>query len=140
MKDIGVTHSLRIYDAELLGRLNTLAKSGEYRNNNEFLTELLKLGYESYATDGAGNWAVWESLKELHSLLSEAAEYLTVQSKTISLYHELCMKLLSSNHRMLLALSGGEKVLPSKVEDGFYDELPERFGELLTQVLSPDNE
>jgi hypothetical protein len=28
---------------------------------------------------------------------------------------------------MLLVLMGGEKVIPSKIEDGFFDDLPARF-------------
>jgi hypothetical protein len=43
-------------------------------------------------------------------------------------------KLLSANYRMLLALTGGEKVIPQKVEDGFFDDLPTRFEKIIVNL------
>ena len=146
MKNFEVLHTLRIYEPELVVKLDLLMEKlqGLFKNKNEFLTALLKRGYESYTGTsvlnasalgaGAENSEAGESLKEILRLLKEVSEHLILQFKVMSIYHTLTHKLLSAVYRMELAQSGGEKVIPAKIEDGFYDDLPERFEKIITSL------
>ena len=131
MKNMEVLHTLRLYDPDFIAKLGLLMEQEQkrYRNRNEFLTALLKRGYDGYIK-GDPN----ENLKEVYPLLKELSEYLEMQFKAMTLYMELSQKLLSSNHRMLLSLAGGEKVVPKKVEDGFFDDLPARFEKIIVNL------
>ena len=50
MKNIEVTHTLRLYDTDFVAKLGALLERVQkyYRNKNEFMTVLLKMGYERY--------------------------------------------------------------------------------------------
>lgn len=141
-------NTLRLYDAEFIAKLSVLMEKGKYRNRNEFLTEILKLGYESrvapakYAgatcvipdssvaaqeiTHGAGTPDT-DSDKDAYTLISQMNNYMILQFKVISLYQEVYQKMLSAIYRMQLSQSGGEKVAPASVEAGYFDDLPVRF-------------
>jgi hypothetical protein len=149
MKNMEVLHTLRLYDSDFIAKLGTLMEREQknYRNKNEFLTAILKQGYESYTAaakkaDGAEK-AVKESVsaataaippdneKGVYALLTEMNEYMTLQFKIMSLYQEIYQKLLSSIYRMQLSLAGGEKVIQANVEAGFFDDLPTRFEKII---------
>jgi len=153
MKNIEVIQTLRLYDADFIAKLGTLMQreGKNYRNKNEFLTELMKLGYERYIAiakfDGAGETdtlAVIQrekqinecsvTLQEITALLTEVIEYLTAQFKASAIYHSVAHKLLSANYRMLLAHMDGENVLRTKIDDGFFDDLPERFEKIIASL------
>jgi hypothetical protein len=147
-----VMHTLRLYDAEFIAKLGALMEreQRQYRNKNEFMTALVKLGYASYTAadkaamerdgeQGVGEQAVAgkasaASEKGVYALLTEMTEYVTLQFRILNLYHEVYQKLLSASYRMLLALSGGERVMPQKVEDGFFDDLPVRFEKIIVKL------
>ncbi|GHU97993.1 hypothetical protein FACS1894211_00960 [Clostridia bacterium] len=160
MKNMEVTHTLRLYDADFIARLGTLMERERkyYRNKNEFMTVLLKLGYEKCIAAGqaAGRAAAPftdagaaaekaapfadrgepadKSLKEVYPLLKELSDYLTSQFKAVSVSHALLQKLLSSVYRMMIAFVGGDRVMPQKVEDGFFDDLPARFEKIVVNL------
>jgi AcrR family transcriptional regulator len=50
MKNMEVTHTLRLYDPEFVAKLGCLMEREQkhYRNKNEFMTAVVKMGYERY--------------------------------------------------------------------------------------------
>ena len=130
MKEIESLHTLRLYDPGFISKLSLLMKHEQkkHRNKNEFLTALLKRGYDSYIKGDPD-----ESINEVHPLLKDLTEYLTKQFETIYAHLSIIEKIMSANYRMLLVLMGGEKVIPSKIEDGFFDDLPARFENAISQ-------
>lgn len=154
MKNMEVLHTLRLYDSDFIMRLGLLLEREQknYRNRNEFLTALLKNGYEAYTAAKQANGATGagkestapktnaaaatlnEGYNEIYSLLSEMNQFMILQFKAISLYQEIQQKLLSAVYRTTLSLAGGEKVMPSRVEAGFFDELPARFEKIILSI------
>jgi hypothetical protein len=54
--------------------------------------------------------------------------------KLTALYQEIYQKLLSAIYRMQLSSAGGDKVMPSGVDKGFYDDFPARFDEIIANL------
>lgn len=147
MKNMEVTHTLRLYDPEFIAKLGSLMEreKNHYRNKNEFLTAILKMGYERYiaaankahpggkrtpmATDDAD-----DNIKELYPLLVELSNYLTTQFKSICVNHTLFQKLLSSIYNIVMSLNEGNRLMPQLVNDGFYDDLPARFENIILKL------
>jgi|GEM_PF-5054090 len=50
MKNMEVTHTLRLYDTEFISKLGMLMKREQkhFRTKNEFMTRILMLGYDAY--------------------------------------------------------------------------------------------
>jgi hypothetical protein len=94
------------------------------------------LSAENGITETNAALSVENSLKEISAALSEMSEYLSIQFKAIDLYNRIYQRLLSANYRMLLSLTGGERVMPTKVEDGFFDDLPIRFEKIVIDLKS----
>jgi hypothetical protein len=143
--------------------LNRVAKCGtiKKRNGAKMFAENGITGYEGYATTDRvkrggkigeksiaktsaesgitkthAALSVENSLKEISTALSEMSEYFSIQFKTLELYNKIYQRLLSANYRMLLSLTGGERVMPTKVEDGFFDDLPIRFEKIVIDLKS----
>lgn len=131
MKEIESLHTLRLYDPEFIARLSLLMKHEQkkHKNKNDFLTALLKRGYDSYVKGEPD-----ERLNEVYPLLKDISEYLIKQFETVYAYISVLQKMLSANYRMLLTLMGGEKVIPSKIEDGFFDDIPARFERIVAEL------
>lgn len=154
MKNFEVTHTLRFYDPEWVAKLGALMERVQkhYRNKNEFMTVLVKMGYESYiAADqkaqsrnngkaaaepvaAADDSTDSETLKDLQNLLDELSLYVTTQFRQIQVNLSLLRRMLSSVYSMALSLSGGKAVPPEKVEDGFFDDLPARFEKIIVRL------
>jgi hypothetical protein len=123
-----------------------------YRNKNEFMTAIVKQGYASYIAaakkadgdaasagaanggkDGAGVFGAAAprkgaadadgDAKGVSLFLTEMNDYITLQFRIISIYHEVYQKMLSAIYRMQISSSGGDKVSQASVEAGFYDDL-----------------
>ena len=153
MKKLEVIHTLRLYDANFIGKLSALMEREKenYRSTNEFLTELLKRGCDSYiaadksgkttnsaaadnsnvGSSGAINTAVVDGVREMIKQLISLTDYIMVNSRITELYNEVFTKRLGANYNMLLALTEGRKLMPSLVENGFYDDLPPRFEKII---------
>ena len=153
MNKIEVIQTLRLYDADFIAKLGTLMQREEkkFGSKNDFMTELLMLGYKSYIarqTGGAETGAAFGAdsavcdtinaistdIKEIAAHLKELSEYIILQFQILNLYHGIYQKLLSANYRMLLSLIGGEKVISAKIEDGFFDDLPARFEKIAAEL------
>jgi hypothetical protein len=98
-----------------------------YRNKNEFLTALLRRGYEGYAAKEEAE----EPTSAANETVKERDDDICAFLRVILLYQEVQQKLLSSVYRMVLAVAGGERVIKANVESGFFDDLPARFGDVI---------
>jgi hypothetical protein len=147
MKNAEVTHVVRLYNADFIARLSALMEmeQSRYRNKNEFLTAVMMMGYNGYiaAAKKAGGAQPeitapvadgGADASDTYALLTAMNEYMILQFNIIAQYREIHQRLLSSSHRMLLALTGGEKVTPSKIEQGLFDDLPVRFEKIIAAL------
>ena len=133
---IEVTHTLRLYDPDFIAKLSMLleSKAKHYQNKNEFMTEIMKLGYERYITAGKNAKDPTEAIKELHSLLEEQSLYIKTQFRHMHIGQALLRQIISSVYNMTLSLIDGKAVPPEKVEDGFFDDLPARFEKVIIKL------
>jgi len=156
LKDIGTTHTLRFQEPEWVAKIGTLLERThkDYNSKNEFMTVLVKLGYEAYIAAerdaknsgadklSAGPYAdapetlrdIADTLKEMRGLVTELSLYMTTQFRHIHVNLALSRRMLSAVHNMTLGFAGGKAVPPEKVEDGFFDDLPVRFEEIIAKL------
>ncbi|MDR2635184.1 MAG: hypothetical protein LBC13_04275, partial [Clostridiales bacterium] len=120
---------LRLYDSDFIIKLGALMEREQenYRNKNEFLTALLRRGYEGYAAKEEAE----EPTSAANETVKERDDDICAFLRVILLYQEVQQKLLSSVYRMVLAVAGGERVIKANVESGFFDDLPARFGDVI---------
>ena len=140
MKNFEVQHTIRIYDPELIAEIGRTfdAHHREFKNKNEFLTHLLRLGVKAMkatpptAPSGAAVppvaavQAVMDELKDIRAITSETSKYLTTQFKKLYI--------LAAIYNMQLGELSGTPPLPQKVEDGFFDDLPLRFEKIIVSL------
>lgn len=147
MKNFEVQHTVRLYDTELIAEIGRTyeAHCNEFRNKNEFMTELLRLGVKAMnavpprtptgaAMPPAAFDELIETIDKILEISSESEKYLTTQFKKLYVHLEVIESLLSSIHAMQLGSLSGEPPLPDKVEDGFFDDLPFRFHKLIVKL------
>lgn len=143
MKNLEVVHTLRLYDADFIAKLGTLMEKekNHYRNKNEFLTAVLKMGYEQYVKAAAASGAKAgpcpldnEDIKEIKPVLDSLSELITAQYKRMQLEYALTRKMLSSMYNILRSFNNDERLMPEKVDDGFYDDLPARFEKIIVRL------
>lgn len=135
--------TIRLYDPELIYAIEQTyqAHKNEFKSKNEFMTELLRLGLKAMglppnAPAGASfpPPALAElspMLAKIQELMEETSKVITVQFKQILLYMKIVLNLISSVYNMQLGDLSGLPLLPQKVEDGFFDDLPMRFDKLI---------
>lgn len=144
MKNFEVQHTIRLYDPELIAEIGRTyeAHSKEFRNKNEFMTELLKLGVKAMNTfppnASAGSAVPPAALLELTEAIGkvleidgEILELLKVKFKELSVHLDILKRLLSAIYNMQLGGISGQAPLPQKVADGFFDDLPLRFEKII---------
>jgi len=145
MKNLEVTHTLRLYDADFIAKLGGLMEQekNHYRNKNDFLTAVLKMGYEAYvkAAAGAKSSAVPlppvdnnDDLKEIYPLLQELNKYVAAQFKKIHIDHSLSRTVMAVIYNILRSFNRDERLMPDKVDGGFYDDLPARFEKIVVNL------
>ena len=147
MKNFEVQHTIRLYDPELIAEIGRTyeAHSKEFRNKNEFLTEVLRLGVKEMnsfppksPTGAAMPPAAFAELMEVIGKIRENGEntqnYLTTQFKKLYVHLDVAERLLASVYAMKLGDLTGVPPLPQKVEDGFFDDLPLRFEKIILSL------
>ena len=148
MKNFEVQHTIRLYDPELIAKIGRAyeAHGKEFRNKNEFMTYLLKLGVDKLMstppTSPAGTAVppaasldkLYEEVKNIESISTETGKYLTTQFKKMYVHIAVMERLLSSLYNMKLGDLSGEPPQPHKVEDGFFDDLPPRFEKIILML------
>lgn len=144
MKNFEVQHTIRLYDPELIAAIGQAYDDHrkEFRNKNEFLTYLLRLGLKvlnspppNTPASGAIPPCALESLadevKSVREITGETSKYLTTQFKKLYIHIAVAEKLLSAIYNMKLGDLSGTPPIPQKVEDGFFDDLPMRFEKII---------
>lgn len=145
MKNFEVQHTIRLYDPELIAEIGRTydAHRNEFRNKNEFLTELLRLGVKAMnfvpPTSPAGAAVppaaaldkLFDEVKKIEALAEETGKFVNMQGRKMEVHIAVIERLLSSVYNMELGAASGEPVIKKKVEDGFFDNLPMRFEKLI---------
>lgn len=135
-------HTLRIYDTALIADLNRSYALYRFmfKTKNEFLTELIRKGLQSFKPLDDGNFSGMPPAGTLSEALAKAEDLKALLSELISITETLTKhiglmeKLLSSVYNIILSQAAGYPLMPQKVEDGFYDDLPARFEKLLNKL------
>lgn len=149
MKNFEVQHTIRLYDPALIAEIGRAfdAHHREFRNKNEFLTELLRLGVkqmtpvppassESNLPPCAAASDLTNEIKEIHAITTETAMYLKTQFKKLYVHVAVAEKLLAAIYNIKTSELAGTPPLSEKVEDGFFDELPMRFEKIIVSLES----
>lgn len=144
MKNFEVQHTIRLYDPELIAAIGQAYDDHrkEFRNKNEFLTYLLRLGLKelnspppktpaSGAIPPCAVEALTDEVKAVREIVTETSKYLTTQFKKLYIHIAVAEKLLSATYNMKLGDLSGTPPIPEKVEDGFFDDLPMRFEKII---------
>ena len=149
MKNFEVQHTVRLYDPELIAEIGRLLDihHREYKNKNEFLTELLRLGVkqmnsipavQSMSGGGippcASTDTLTDEIKEIHAISTETAQYLKTQFKKLYVHVAVAEKLLAAIYNIKTSELAGTPPLAEKVDDGFFDDLPTRFEKIIISL------
>ena len=136
-------YTVRVYDSKINKRLENLYKDCKdiYTTKNPFLVDCITRGMEVIERDLFGK----NKTDNISSLYDEI--HLTI--KKLDNLFKICeksakenlanlvinQKLLSCNYNMLLGLSDNAPKKKNFIESGMYDDLPDRFEEILNEVL-----
>lgn len=140
MKD---QYTLRIYDARLAKRLDNVFESTKdvYSTKNPFMVDCINRGLEAIERDLSGQKKI-ESLTDIYDEIHLTVDKLNTLIKMCEKNAKenianltVNQKLLSSNYNMLLGLTENAPKRVDYVEAGMYDDLPDRLGDLLEEVL-----
>lgn len=145
MSNFEMKYTIRLYDPDLVVEIGNLYKahSKEFRNKNEFMTCLIRLGVDALkATPPSAPAAaavppalaldkLYEEMQKIENISDETGKFLKVQSKKVEAHIAVIEKLLASLYNMNLGALSGSPPLPHKVEDGFFDDLPLRFEKII---------
>lgn len=114
---------VRIYDEELDRQIQKLfeANKKQYPSMNALLTELIETGLKSPVSHSDNG--------EIEKLLREALDTLIQGFERQIKDHDILTKLLSAVYALALSKNEEGYLSKSMVEKGFYDNLPDRFGD-----------
>jgi len=135
-KEIGAANMLRLYDTDLIERLNKrFNESGSrYEHRNHFLTDLIEAGlnrreYEnSLQTELLKNdAAMYQSIDAFAEKFVEFEKYARTQFQSLRASDYVFGIMMNNAYRILEMLNSGLKLSYKLLEEGKYDELPERF-------------
>lgn len=150
MKNFEVQHTIRLYDPELISEIGRAFDTHhrEFRNKNEFLTELLRLGVKQMnpvpPVSPVGNPIppcattddLKDEIKKIQEISTETALYLKTQFKKLYVHVAVAEKLLAAIYNIKTSELAGTPPLSEKVEDGFFDDLPMRFEKIIVSLES----
>ena len=145
MSNFEMKYTIRLYDPELVVEIGNLYKahSKEFRNKNEFMTCLIRLGVDALMSTppnapagaavppAAALDKLYEEMRKIESITDETGKFLKVQGQKVDIHIAIMEKLLASLYNMKLGDLTGEPPHPRKVEDGFFDDLPLRFEKII---------
>jgi len=148
MKNFEVQHTIRLYDPELIADIGRLLDTHhrEYRNKNEFLTQLLRLGVKQMdsvpptppvggnISSCAAADTLTDEIKEIHAISTETAQYLKTQFKKLYVHVAVAEQLLAAIYNIKVGELAGTPPLSEKVEEGFFDDLPMRFEKIIVSL------
>jgi len=140
MKKHEIQFTIRFYEPELLEQIKNLyeAHKQEFRNKNEFLTNLIREGLKSIESPEAKCLQKFSTdsncidmLSKLYDVLDNVSKYIFTQFKALYINQNITERLLSSIYRQLQEMHADEVVVVQNAEKGFYDDLPERFENII---------
>lgn len=139
-------YTLRLYKGKEVDDIQDLYKQLKdlYPNKNVFLTECIRRGTETIKRDLLGAKQV-KGLPEIFDEIGktmEKLEYLirlTEKSTKESLANiDILEKIASCNYNLLIQLAYDKPPKDEKdIEDGDFDDLPERLVDLLNKLIAP---
>lgn len=133
MKKHEIQFTLRFYEPELLQQIKNLyeSKKHEFRNKNELLTELIRIGLKNFASENTQEGNKMDMLSKLHDVLDNISKYIFTQFKALYINQNITERLLASIYRQLQEMHADELVVIQNAEEGLYDDLPERFESII---------
>lgn len=148
--EFSIKLTMRVYDRVLMEQLDNVFSqvSDEYESKNRFLNDLLRYGVEdfirvkglavkkSHPAAVAVDLHTAEQLEQIKRLIEDMAVNNKQQAEDIVIRLSVSGKLSASIYNMLLAIMEDEPLSAIKVEQGFYDDLPERFKQTLKDILT----
>ena len=148
MSNFEMKYTVRLYDPDLVVEIGNLYKahSKEFRNKNEFMTCLIRLGVDALKAKpptapasaavppAAALNKLYDEMRKIESIADETGKFLKVQGRKTDAHIAGMEKLLASLYNMNLGELSGVPPLPRKVEDGFFDDLPPRFEKIILML------
>lgn len=136
-------YTIRIYDSRIAKRLENLFGDVKdiYTTKNPFMVDCLTRGLDEIEKDFKGQKKIEnisELYDEIHKTVSKLDKLIAMSEKNAKeniANLTVNQKLLSCNYNMLLGLSDNAPKKQSLVEAGMYDDLPDRLGDLLEDIL-----
>ena len=135
-------YTVRIYDSNLTTKLEKIFSKCKdiYVTKNPFIVDCMRKGVEEIERTLLGNKSI-NTISDLYEELSLTIEKLNILTKLCEKNAKENManltvnqKMLSSSYNMLLGLSDDNPIENKYIEAGMYDELPDRFSELLEEM------
>lgn len=121
---------VRIYDKKVVEKYEEVKNSKREKvTDNEFVQELIKLGLGvlSASKDGAENFL--DASSEIKRMLGVIIKEMRKQNSENSVLQTIENKKSNAIYNLLVAQSIGDTVTENEIENGMYDNLPERFVE-----------
>jgi len=135
-KEIGMANMLRLYDLELLGRLNRRYSESRnrYESKNHFLTDLIESGlncreYESSLRDKIleSDTTTNDRIEKLTELFTEFIKYTRTKFQSIQASGVVARRILGSTNNLVEVAVLRKIIPPEAIKSGSYDSMPERF-------------
>lgn len=133
-----VKYTIRLYDPSLIAELAAQfeKEQSRYKNKNEFFTHIIELGLDANHNERKSSTDAHKDEKDdLYKLLQKIFSYMSVKFKTIYIRQSLFEHLLSSVYNIVIALNNGDTLFPEKIEEGFYDDIPERCKKIIEELM-----
>ena len=132
--------TLRIYDESFIRELNNIysVSKVKFESKNHFFITIMRLGLDKYAIsshsqhiDSSNNS---KELKQLNELFNKFIDYVKDQNDLQNAHFKICEKLMSCTMSVVESIANGDSISISAIDNGEYDELPERFEKILLEV------
>lgn len=130
--------TLRIYDETFLKEMNNtyLLSKNKFESKNHYFITLLRLGLESYL-DSMKTTSKQIDLSELIEIKQLLFNFIDIYKRQIDIneaHFKVCEKLISSTSSMVEAIANGDSISIDDVNEGEYDDLPERLEKIILEA------
>lgn len=123
--------TLRLYEPALIDELNNFRERQHFPDENKLLTYIIRVGIEALTCSESKNHVLHKEQCESSAEYIETIKTLIVALRELQNSQSVTERLLSSLYALCMAQNENRRLLPSKVESGFYDSLPARFGDTI---------
>lgn len=130
---------LRLYDEDTIGKIKIIAKT----MNKSFPQVCAQLCCENvdemYAREVEKIDSSEVLVENLDTTMREIGHEVLGGMKDVKIYSQIQTKLLSVIYNVILQMSDGEHVDSVAIDGGMFDELPERFSDMLDLLIIQRN-